>query len=150
MATLQTLYAKRIKPVPVAGGSEVIAVRFDYPIAAVLASADILELGFVPANHKVIDWELDSDDLSSTAAGAFDLGILNAAGAIDTTASGGAAWVTGSTLCQAGGIERNAAKYTSRMVVSRTADQKIGLVMTASCTATTSGTIALTVYMIAA
>jgi len=34
-------------------------------------------------------------------------------------------------------------------VVSRTADQKIGLVMTASCTTTASGKLGLTVYLVA-
>lgn len=149
MATLKTLYAKGSKPTPVAGGSELIAVRFDYDLAAVLANADIVELGFVPANHRVLDWDIDCDDVSDTAAGTFSVGILTAAGAIDTTASGGAAWVAGATLMQAGGLLRAVSSTHKRMVVSRTADQKVGLVMTAACTGVTTGKIGLTLYMIA-
>ena len=134
MAILQTLYAKGSKPTPVVHGSEVMAVRFDYDITAVLASADVVQLGFLPANHRVVDWAFDCDDLSASAAGAFDLGILSAGNAIDTTA---------------GGLLRAASATHTRVVVSRTADQKIGLVMTASCTTTAAGKLGLTVYLVA-
>ena len=149
MAILQTLYAKGSKPTPVVHGSEVMAVRFDYDITAVLASADVVQLGFLPANHRVVDWAFDCDYLSASAAGAFDLGILSAGNAIDTTASGGAAWVSGATVVQAGGLLRAASATHTRVVVSRTADQKIGLVMTASCTTTAAGKLGLTVYLVA-
>jgi hypothetical protein len=147
--TYKTAYAKGEKPTPVANGSEVLAVRFEFDLSAILLDTDIIRMGFVPANHKVVDWTLDCDDLSDQAAGKFSLGILNAADAINEAASGGAAWVVDSVLAQGGGFVRALTKTHTRMVVSRTADQKVGLVMTAACTGTATGKIGLTLYMTA-
>jgi len=152
MAVLKNAFANGTRQMPVPNGSEVVAVRCEYAIGAVLAITDQIVLGSIPANCRVVDYIIDSDDLSSTSAGTFDLGILTDAAtpAIDTTASGGAAWVAGSTLMQAGGIERSLNVRPSRSVVNRTRDRLFGLVMTAACTATTTGTIAVTLFYIAA
>lgn len=148
--TYKSAYAKGEKPTPVVNGSEVLAVRFEFDLNRVtLLDTDIIRMGFVPANHKVVDWALDCDDLSDSAAGKFSLGILSAADGIEEDLSGGAGWVVDSTLAQAGGLLRALTKTHTRMVVSRTADQKVGLVVTESCTGFATGKIGLTLYMTA-
>ena len=147
-----TKEGNKTKPAVQPHGSEAVTVRFEFDLSAILLITDVVKLGWLPANCRVVDWELDCDDLSTTAAGSFDLGILTdvAVPAIDTTASGGAAWVATSTLPQAGGLLRSVIVTHKRMVVSRTADQLIGLVMIASCTVTATGKVGLTLTYIAA
>ena len=65
MAILQTDYAKGIRPMPIAQGAEVISVRMAFALAAVLAAADVIEFGFLPADHVPVDYIIDTDDLDS-------------------------------------------------------------------------------------
>lgn len=146
-----TKNANRVVPAVQPNGSEAVTVRFEFDLTAALLITDVVKLGWLPANCKVTDWMVDSDDLSDSAAGTFGLGILASTGlTVDTTASGGAAWVAGSTLMQAGGVVRPIIAAHTRMVVSRTADQLIGIVMAASCTTTATGKFGLTLTYIAA
>ena len=146
-----TKNASRAVPAVQPNGSEAVTVRYEFDLSAALLITDVIKLGYLPANCKVTDWMVDSDDLSDSAAGTFGLGILASTGlTVDTTASGGAAWVAGATTMQAGGLLRAASTAHTRMVVSRTADQLIGIVMAASCTTVATGKIGLTLTYIAA
>lgn len=145
MAILKTAWAAGQNPMPVAQGAETITVRLVYNLAAVLASGDVIEFGTLPAGHVPVDYIIDNDDLSSTAAGAFDFGILDSAGtAVSTaTADGGAKWLSGSTVIQAAAFTRASTSTHLRVTPSNTANRKIGAVMTASCTVTATGVFAV-------
>ena len=144
--------ASRTIPAVQPHGSEAVTVRFEFDLSAVLLNADVVKMGWLPANCKVVDWTLDCDDIDTGGAGVFDFGILTNAAvpAIDITASGGAAWVAASELGQDGGLVRALTKTHTRMVVSRTADQLIGLVVGADFTDTATGKIGATLTYIAA
>ena len=144
--------ASRTIPAVQPHGSEAVTVRFEFDLSAVLLNADVVKMGWLPANCKVVDWTLDCDDIDTGSTGVFDFGILTTAPvpAMDTIASGGAAWVAASTLGQAGGLVRALTKTHTRMVVSRTADQLIGLVVMGNFTATATGKIGATLTYIAA
>lgn len=151
MTIYATKNANRVVPAVQPMGSEAVKVRFEFDLSAILLISDVIKLGYLPANCKVTDWMVDSDDLSDSAAGTFGLGILASSGlTVDTTASGGAAWVAASTLMQGGGIVRAVAVAPTRMVVSRTSEQLIGVVMATSCTGTATGKFGLTLTYIAA
>lgn len=148
MAVLKTPYASGLYPMPVAQGAEVITVPLIYNLAAVFASGDVIEFGFLPQDHVPVDWVIDNDDLSTTAAGAFDFGILDATGlAVSTAAAdGGAKWLAASTVIQAAAYTRATFSGVApwlRVVPSATSARKIGAVATASCTVTTTGVFAV-------
>lgn len=145
MATLKTSYASGIYPMPIAQGAEIITVRLVYNLAAVLAISDVVQFGFLPQDHVPVDYVIDNDDLSSTAAGAFDFGLLDATGlAVSSAAAdGGAKWLTASTVVQAAAFTRASTSSHLRVTPSSTSARIIGAVMTAACTVTTTGVFAV-------
>ena len=110
MANHQSDYAKRIRPMPVPSGAEVVSVRAVIAVPATHAINDILEFGELPEDCVPVDFVLDAADLDSNGAPAIVLaaGLLNA-GKTDLSAGaddGGASWLTASAIGQAGGIAR--------------------------------------------
>jgi hypothetical protein len=110
MALNKSAHAKGIVPTPVAVGCEVVACRAEFVLSADLAVNDIIEMMQLPAGHVPVDLILDTDDLGTT--GAVGVGLLNSGKTdIDTTASGGAAWLTGGDVATAAtGLRADAAQ----------------------------------------
>lgn len=113
-----------------------------------LQAGDIIDLGPLPANYRVMDVILDSDDLDSNGSPtlAFDVGIMS--GKVGDTVSSrtcGAEFFSTSDLAQAGGVARMSLK-TGFRVEPTGADRSIGLkVTTAAATQATSGKLAVNV-----
>lgn len=151
MALHKTSHAKGVIPVPVAVACEVVSHRAKFNVAAALALGDIIHMTFLPAGHVPVDVIVDSDDLGST--GDVSVGILNADKTdLDTTASGGAAWITaGDVNAAAGGLRADAAglRALSRVVPDEGSDRAVGIKI-AEATTATSGEIGLTILYRAA
>lgn len=115
MANTQSDYAKGIKTVPIAKGSEVISLRAEITPAAA-ALNDIFEMIPIPEDHILEDVILDSDDLDSNGSPTITLsvGFLNNAKTdLDVTANyngDGAAFIAASNIAQAGGMARPTTK----------------------------------------
>ena len=130
MALFQTDYAKGIKMVPNAQGSEAQIVRVEWPQVAALALNDIVEMLPLLEDHVVVDAILDSDDLDTNGTPLITLsvGILNAAKSdIDTVASGGAAWIAASTIAQTSGVARVTTPHAFRMQPQSNIRRAIGI-----------------------
>lgn len=131
MALLQNDFAKGVKPMPVPNGSEVVAIRLEYNLAAALVLNDIIELGQLPEDCVPVDCILDADDLDTGGAPAITLsvGALNAAkNDLDVTElNGGAAWIVASNIGQAGGIARPTTTTLSRVQPSATTRRSVGI-----------------------
>lgn len=131
MALFKTDYATGAKVVPIAQGSEIEVVRVEWPQVAALAAGDIIEMLQLPEDHVPVDAILDTDDLDTNGAPAItlSLGILNAAKTdLDLVASGGAAWLLGSTVAQtAGGMARLVLPHALRMQPQSNIRRSIGV-----------------------
>lgn len=145
MALLKSAHAKGVIPTPVANGCEVVVCRASYAIGADMALNDIIQLMDLPAGHVPVDLILDTDDLGTT--GAVSVGLLNTGKTdLDTTASGGAAWLTnGDVNTAAAGLRADSAgmRAMSRCAVDNNANRPIGIKIATDTTAT-SGTIGVT------
>lgn len=145
MALKQSAHARGVITTPVAAGCEVVVCRASFTLTADLAVNDIIEMMPLPAGHVPVDIILDTDDLGTT--GAVAVGLLNAAkDDLDTSASGGAAWLTGADVnTAAAGIRADSAglRAMSRCAVSQSSNRPIGIKISTDTTAT-SGTIGLT------
>jgi len=103
----QSDYAKKMRPMPVANGSEVVSVRMVVTLPATHALNDIIEFGELPEDHVPVDCVLDAAALAASAM-VLAAGLLNA-GKTDISSGaddGGAGWITGSTIGVAGGMVR--------------------------------------------
>jgi len=151
MAILQTDYAKGIRPMPVAQGAEVIAVRMEYSLAAALAASDVIEFGFLPADHVPVDYLIDTDDLDSGATITTDFGLLTSAGtAVSTaTADGGAKWLSADTGLRSATNLRPTANTITRVQPS-SSNRKVGMVIAAGPSTATTGKIGVTLLYRAA
>lgn len=115
-----------------------------------LGVGDIIDLGPIPANTRVIDIIIDSDDLDSggSPALAFDVGVMS--GTVGDTATArtcGAEFFSGATVAQAGGVVRPTLKTAFR-VEPVASDKSIGLKITAAAaTQATSGKLAVNVIV---
>lgn len=145
MALKKTDHANGVIPTPVAAGCEVVVCRASYTLTADLAANDIIELMTLPAGHVPVDIILDTDDLGTT--GAVSVGLLNSGKTdLDTTASGGAAWLTsGDVNTAATGLRADAGglRAMSRVVADQAANRPVGIKIATDTTAT-SGTIGVT------
>jgi hypothetical protein len=126
--------------------SNVVAVRNTVAISKVAEVGDTYEMVILPANCVVVDMILDADDLSTAADITMDVGIM-AGNPYDTTLANrtcGKEFIDASTIGQAGGVFRPTLKGCFRVAPSK-ADRSIGIEMAAVATATSTGTIGLTV-----
>ncbi len=155
MALLKSEYAKGVRPMPVAQGSEIVAVRLEYSLLAALALNDVLYLGDLPEDHVPVDCILDADDLDTNGVPTItlDVGILDAAKTgIDVTAdSGGGKWITASTIGQAGGLARPTTKEITRVVPKSASRRAVGVKVAAGpATGAVAGKVGLTLLYRAA
>lgn len=116
--------------------NEVVVEQKSYTIAAALVVNDTIAMCTLPANHKIVDCILASDDLDTDGSPAIvlDVGVVGG----DTDAI-----IDGSTIAQGGGFDRMNSSAGIRLAVSTT-DTSIGvLVQVAPATGATSGQIDL-------
>lgn len=149
MALNQSDYAKGIKQMPIAKGSEVVSIRAAFTLAA-FATNDVVELLLLPEDHVPVDWTVDVDDLDSNGSPtvAIDVGILNAGKTAVSTAAadGGAKWATALTTAQAGGLVRAAAIGVTRVTPLPTSRRSVGIVASTGSATFQAGVIALTLW----
>lgn len=137
---------KRATPVGVAG--EVLCETFIYNLAAALVINDKIEIGVLPANARIVDGLIDTDDLDTgTPAITLDVGIMSGTvGDADLARTVGTELFAASTVAQAGGMARTTLGQRSTPTAL---DRSIGiLVKAAPATGTATGTIRLTVYYV--
>lgn len=145
MALNKSAHAKGIITTPVAAGCELVVCRAEFVLSADLALNDIIQMMDLPAGHVPVDIIVDTDDLGTT--GNVSVGLLNAGKTdLDTTASGGAAWMTsGDVASAAAGLRADSVglRAMSRCAADNAANRAIGIKI-ATDTQATSGTIGLT------
>lgn len=145
MALKQSAHARGVITTPVAAGCEVVVCRASFTLTADLAVGDIIEMMPLPAGHVPLDIVVDNDALG---AGTVSVGLLNAGKTdLDTTASGGAAWITGGAVTSANGLRADAAglRAMTRCAADQASNRPIGVKIVTD-TSATSGTIGLTLY----
>jgi hypothetical protein len=149
MANHQSDYAKGIRQMPVAGGSELVSIRLVVALPATHALNDIVEFGELPEDHVPVDFILDSADLDTNGAPAIVLsvGLLNAGKTDISTAAadGGAAWLTGSNIGQAGGMARPTVRALWTTQPSSTTRRMLGAKITTGAATAAAGNLALTI-----
>lgn len=152
MTIYQTDYAKGVRQMPVAKGSELLAVRMKFALVAALAAADVIEFGFLPEDHVPVDYVIDNDDLDSGATITADVGLLTAAGTAVSAAAadGGAKWLTASTGLRAAGLTGPTGVAHTRVAPSATSRRKVGMVIAAGPSTATTGEIGVTLFYRAA
>ena len=154
MANHQSDYAKGIRQVPVANGSELLSQRFEVSLPANHALNDIIEFGHLPEDHVPVDFVLDAADLDSNGAPAIVLsaGLLNAGKTdISTDADdGGAAWLTASNIGQAGGIARPTVRALWLTKPKPATRRMLGAKITTGAATAQAGVLAMTVHYRAA
>lgn len=148
MALLKTNYANGVYPMPTCDDAAPRVVRMEYSLAAALALNDVIYSGDLPADHVPVDFILDSDDVDTNGAPAVILavGIINATdnGLSTAAEDGGAAWLAGSTIGQAGGMARPTTNVITR-VTPTSSSRRVGVhVSTAPATGATTGKVGLT------
>lgn len=139
-------------PVPDSAG-EVVAIRYEYAFtAAQLVTGNILDLGVLPADCRVTDMILDSDDLDSgSPAVTLDVGIMTGSPGETLDAAGnartmGAEFFSATTIAQAGGVVRPSLTSAFR-VASVAYDRSIGVKVLLQPATAADGTIGLTVLV---
>lgn len=147
MSLVQTPAAKGQVPAPVANDQAAVPIRVEYLTLAALPTTDVLELLKLPANHSVVDWTVDVDDLDSNGAPAivFKVGVLNA-GKTDLDA-GNAIWKTGLTTAQAGGLARMDTLTALRAGSTGNSEKSVGLIVTTAAATWANGRIGMTVWV---
>ena len=149
MALKQNQFALGQYPMPVPSGAEVISQRllYDSAVHGAVALNDIIEMGFLPEECVPVDWVLDCSDLDSNGSPAIVLavGILTAAkDDISTVAAdGGAAWASGLTTAQAGGMVRPTTRPTWLTQPSNSR-RSVGVKVSTAAATFQAGTIGLT------
>lgn len=146
MALKKSAHALGAIPTPVAVTCELVAVRASFTLTADLAVSDLIQMMDLPAGHVPVDIILDFDALGAgtLSVGLSDAGVTD----IDTTASGGAAWLTGGAVTAAGALRADAAglKAMSRCAVDANNNRKV-VVKVVTDTSATSGTVGLTLLL---
>lgn len=148
MSLLKTNYANGVYPMPTCDDAAPRNVRMEYSLAAALALNDVIYAGDLPADHVPVDFMLDADDLDTNGAPAIILavGIINATdnGLSTDAADGGAVWLAGSTIGQAGGLARPTTNVITR-VTPTSGSRRVGVhVSTGPATGATTGKVGLT------
>lgn len=133
---------------PIASGSDLVASRAQYTLPtvspAILAAGDLIFMQTLPAGHTPVDLVLDWDAMGGSCT--FSIGIVNAGLTdIDTTASGGVAWLTTVSAVSAGAARADAAglRAMTRVPVDATNNRQI-VVKAVAASANTSGVVGLT------
>jgi len=148
MANHLSDYAKRIRPMPVPRGADVVAVRMTIALPATHAVNDILEFGELPEDCVPVDFVLDAADIDTNAAPAIVLAasLLNAA-KTDLSAGaddGGANWLTGATIGQAGGAARPTVRAVWLTNPLPTTRRMVGAKITTGAATAAAGEVGMT------
>jgi hypothetical protein len=141
-------------PAPTAAGLETVTVRGE--VSLVIADLDANDVGAVvvlPAGHVPVLAFVDSEDLDTNGTPTIvaQLGICNA-GQTDlstTAADGGAVWVTGLTVAQAGGMVAAVGRPMSQVQPSAI-DRLVGIKFSAAAATKQAGRIGVTLQYRAA
>ncbi len=153
MALIQSKSAQGIIGVPIpAFAGAATAFRFSHTLSANPSVNDILELACIPANCRVIDVILDSDDLDTNGAPtlAYDVGVMSGDfGVNDAARTCGAEFFAASAASQTGAVARPTIKTAFRTTTT-SKDRSIGLKFTAVAATFAAGEIGLTVIVAAA
>lgn len=143
MATFyRTDIVTRRKPAKLESGPCTVATRAVFPVVTALAVNDIIEMIELPADHMIVDWSLDNDDLDSgTTALAVDVGLMSGAvGAVDLNRTVGTELFSNTTVLATATFTR-ASTRTGLMIAPAPYDRSIGIkVKTAATTAVVSST----------
>lgn len=139
----QNKIAKGTIPMPSVVDSSLVSARLHFPITTALNTGDIVELGSIPANARIVDMVLDCSALGANAV--VSAGVLNSGKSdLDTTASGGAAWFSGQDVSAETAVRASAATLRAlTKVASSDQNRPIGIKAGAGCAV---GEIALTVF----
>lgn len=132
---------------PACAGS-VVVNRYEFDVTAALAGGDIIDIGVLPANCKVVDAILESDDLDSNAAPtlAVDVGVMS--GEVGSTGARtcGNELFAASNVAQAGGIARTTKKEAFRIAPAAN-DRSVGVKVTAAAATHQAGKIVLNLFI---
>ncbi|HWQ39180.1 MAG TPA: hypothetical protein VNM24_11340 [Burkholderiales bacterium] len=154
MANHKSDYAKGVKPMPIAKGSEIVSVRMEVVLPATHAVNDILEFGELPEDHVPVDAVFESDDIDTnvTPAVVLDFGLLNSAKtAVSTDADdGGAAWLSGATIGQSGTMARPTARALWKTKPKAATRRMIGAKIATGAATAAAGSVFATVHYRAA
>jgi hypothetical protein len=140
-------------PAPQNAG-EVVAQRFIYTLpTAQNVTGEIIDLGILPANTRVVDMILDSDDLDTNGSPVMtvDVGIMSgspgeALNPDNTARTCGAEFFAAATVGQAGTVARPTLKGAFRAAPAAV-DRSIGLKVLLQAATPAQGEIGLTVLM---
>lgn len=119
---------------------------YDLPTAQNL-TGDIIEIGVLPAYHKVTEMILAPDDMDSSTGMLLDVGLMSGTpGDSTNTRTCGAEFYSASTLGQSGTAARPTLK-TAYTVLPTEADRSIGVKINTQSTTAVAGRVRLTVFM---
>lgn len=136
MATFTAANVNKI-PITSSQAGEVIADMGQIEVPDTLALGDIVKLNHLPAEHEIVDFMLQSDDLDEAAALVMSVGVVNADGD-DLVANTNL--VSLSTVGQAGGVARAAVALGLQLAASNT-DRVIGVKVTTAAGTPAAGTL---------
>jgi len=144
MPNFRSAFMSGTTPVPVPSGPENITIEAPVATPGSLALNDVLEFFDLPAGALPVDFVLDSTDIDSGTAIVMSVGFLNAGktAILVDAPSGGAAWLTGATIGQAGGIVRPTVPAMFR-VTPTAAARTIGVLITTAAGTPAAGTVTL-------
>lgn len=157
MATLKSSFAAGLQNVPDPFGSELQVVKVNIAVSATLAANDILYMMDLPVDTVPVDFILDSTDIDTGGSPSVTLtvGLLNADATDISTA-----WLTASTIGQAGGMARpttaacvqTAPRTATPSGSTPTGTQltKVGVKVAAAGATPAAGTVGLTMFYRAA
>jgi hypothetical protein len=140
MPRIQSEYAKGKLPTPISTGADVICLDYQCAVPASgdgTVVGDLIEMGVLPAGHIPLDVIYSATDLDTGAAAhAMSFGILLADKTDLSTAAadGGAAWLTGIIVGQAGTLARQTGIVTDSVAASAAPRSLAYKVTTASAT----------------
>lgn len=149
MATVvtQNFFFTGERAMPEPAGSELVAVRCTAQLTGGIVAADVIPIAKIPVGAVVVDYILDNPDLDTNGAPtvAFNLGVLNAAGAISALPADGGVWRTGATAFQAAAVTRaSAASAAEQMALLRMApaatERTVAILATANAATAHVGT----------
>lgn len=125
-------------PVTLDQAGQMVVSIGTYEVPDTLAANDIVALCHLPAEHEIVDFTLQSDDLDTgTPAIAVSVGVLNA-GMTDLVS--GTNLLTTSTVAQAGGVAR-ASVVDGLQLSTSDANRVVGVKVTTAADTAAAGTL---------
>jgi hypothetical protein len=146
MPNFRSVYMTGAQPVPKPSGGEDVTVRCRVPVPASLALNDNLEFIELPSDCVPVMAVLDSTDIDNATAIVMSAGMLTADRQNISTApaDGGAAWLTGSTIGQAGAAVSQPTVPAMWRVTPTPTPRTVGARITTAAGTPVAGTVTLT------